>query len=575
VAGTLATEARYDFASLVELLRCRAADQPDDRAFVFLDDRQNEAATLTFATLERRAFAVAAALAARGKRGDRALLLFPPGLDFVVALFGCLCAGVLAVPAMVPRRNSSRDATAGIVADCAPRFVLTNADLLAAREDLAQRIAGHGSDLLVVDAQERPAPGLDLAPRREDIALLQYTSGSTGAPKGVTVSHGNLLANLDMIRIAAGNTRHSTYVSWVPLYHDLGLILNALQAIYIGALCVLMSPAGFLQRPLGWLRAISGYRAEVAGGPNFAFDLCVTRCRPEQMDGIDLSSWKVAFCGAETVRAETLAGFTAKFAPHGFDPRAMWPGYGMAEATVLISAGYRGRGMVTRTVSGAGLQRHVAVSPNGPGDAQDVVGCGRAITGTRVAIVDPATLRALPPLQIGEIWAAGPHIAQGYWRNPAATREVFGAALAGQPDGDWLRTGDLGFLDADGELFVTGRSKELIVIRGVNHYPQDIEDTVQRCHSALRAHGGAAFSVPDQSGAETLVVVQEVERTERHRIAADDVAAAIREAVVGEHDIAPSAVVLIRPGTLPKTTSGKIQRGLTRRLWLAGSLDIL
>ena len=364
MAGTLATEARYDVTSLVELLRLRAANQPDDRAFVFLDDRQNEAATLTFAALERRALAVAAALSQKGKAGDRALLLFPPGLDFVVALFGCLCAGVLAVPAMVPRRNSSRDATAGIVADCAPRFVLTNADLLAAREDLAQRIAGHGIELLAVDAVERPASRLDLAPRREDIALLQYTSGSTGAPKGVTVSHGNLLANLEMIRIAAGNTRHSTYVSWVPLYHDLGLILNALQAIYIGALCVLMSPAGFLQRPLGWLRAISAYRAEVAGGPNFAFDLCVTRCRPEQMDGIDLSSWKVAFCGAETVRAETLAGFTAKFAPYGFDPQAMWPGYGMAEATVLISAGHRGRGMVTRTVSAAGLQRHVAVSPS-------------------------------------------------------------------------------------------------------------------------------------------------------------------------------------------------------------------
>jgi acyl-CoA synthetase (AMP-forming)/AMP-acid ligase II len=204
-----------------------------------------------------------------------------------------------------------------------------------------------------------------------------------------------------------------------------------------------------------------------------------------------------------------------------------------------------------------------------------VVGCGRAITRTRVAIVDPATQRPVPPLQIGEIWAAGPHIAQGYWRNLEATREVFDAALAGQPNGDWLRTGDLGFLDAEGELFVTGRIKELIVIRGVNHYPQDIEDTVQRCHPALRAHGGAAFSVPDAGGAETLVVVQEVERTERHRIAADDVAAAIREAVIGEHDIAPSAIVLIRPGTLPKTTSGKIQRGLTRRLWLAGSLDIL
>jgi acyl-CoA synthetase (AMP-forming)/AMP-acid ligase II len=378
-----------------------------------------------------------------------------------------------------------------------------------------------------------------------------------------------------MICIAAGNTRTSTYASWVPLYHDLGLILNALQSVYVGATCVLMSSAGFLQRPLNWLRAISAYRAEVAGGPNFAYDLCVKRYQPEQLDGIDLSCWKVAFSGAETVRAETLDAFTATFAPHGFAAQAMWPGYGMAEATVLISAGYRGRGAVVRTVGTAGLQRHRANPPAEPGDAQRVVGCGRAISGTRIAIVDPETRQALPPLHVGEIWAAGVHVTRGYWRKPEATAEVFGAAFAGEAGCDWLRTGDLGFLDENGELYVTGRIKELIIIRGVNHYPQDIEDTVQRCHPALRSHGGAAFAARDAAGAETLVVVQEVERTERHRIDPDEVVATIREAIVTEHDVAPGAVVLIRPGTLPKTTSGKIQRGAAERLWRDGVLEPL
>jgi acyl-CoA synthetase (AMP-forming)/AMP-acid ligase II len=247
----------------------------------------------------------------------------------------------------------------------------------------------------------------------------------------------------------------------------------------------------------------------------------------------------------------------------------------MAEATVLISAGHRGRGVVVRTVGSAGLQRHRAEPPAEPGDAQRVVGCGRAVTGERIAVADPETRRHLPPLHVGEIWAAGPNVARGYWRQAEVSREIFAASIAGETPGDWLRTGDLGFLDEDGELFITGRIRELIIIRGINHYPQDVENTVQRCHPALRPHGGAAFAAPDSTGAEALIVVQEVERTERHRVASDDLVAAIREAVVTEHDIAPYKIVLIRPSTLPKTTSGKIQRGLTRRLWLEGSLEVL
>jgi acyl-CoA synthetase (AMP-forming)/AMP-acid ligase II len=412
-----------------------------------------------------------------------------------------------------------------------------------------------------------------------DLALLQYTSGSTSAPKGVMVSHANLLANLAMLKTAFGNTARSTCVGWVPLYHDMGLVVSALQSFYLGALCVLMAPVGFMQRPSVWLRAISDYRAEVAGGPNFAFDLCVARYRPEEMAGIDLSGWKLAFNGAESVRAETIRRFAETFAPHGFARSAMYPAYGMAEATVLVSAGRRGHGPVIRPLSRDGLQRHRALAPHGSDDAQKAVGCGRALPGERIAIVDPASRRLLDADRVGEVWVAGPNVARGYWRNTEAAAAVFGASIDGAAgDGDdkrWLRTGDLGFVDATGELFITGRIKEVVIIRGANHYPQDIEDTVQGCDPALRRHGGAAFTITEGDAAEKLVVVQEVERTHRHRIAADEIIGRIREAIVKEHEIVPHQIALLRPGALPKTTSGKIQRAHARELWQAGLLDRL
>ena len=391
-----------DLPSMVALLRYRAHEQPDERAYVFLNERGGEAAALSFGELERRAVSLARRIAATAHPGDRALLVFPPGLDFIVAFFACLAARVVAVPLMVPRRNTARDATDSIVADCAPRLALTSSSLLqGSRSDLTERFSGSGLEWIAADDDNEPAVAALLAaePARPDIALLQYTSGSTSTPKGVMVSHANLLENLEMIRLVCGNTRRSTYVTWVPLHHDMGLVLNVLQALYVGALCVLMSPVGFLGRPLSWLRAIHDYRAEVAGGPNFAFDLCTSRYRIEDMEDIDLSSWKLAFMGAETVRAETIARFVATFAPHGFDASAMWPGYGMAEATLLVSGRPRGRGAPIRTVSNAGLQRHRAEPPAAREDARPVVGCGRALPGERIAIVDPDTCMQLSPLQ--------------------------------------------------------------------------------------------------------------------------------------------------------------------------------
>ncbi|HEY8871697.1 MAG TPA: AMP-binding protein, partial [Stellaceae bacterium] len=302
--------------------------------------------------------------------------------------------------------------------------------------------------------------------------------------------------------------------------------------------------------------------------------------RAEQMEGIDLSSWKLAFNGAEPVRAETIRRFSETFAPHGFAPATIYPAYGMAEATVLISAGRRGAGPVMRPLSRDGLQRHRALPPLDAGDAQTVIGCGRALAGERIAIVDPTTRERLGADRVGEIWAAGPNVAGGYWRNAEASDAVFGARIsgeknAGEADEGWLRTGDLGFIDAAGELFITGRIKEVVIIRGANHYPQDIEDTAQSCHPALRRNGGAAFTVTEGDDPEKLIVVQEVERTERRRIAPDEIIGRIREAIVREHEIVPHQIALLRPGALPKTTSGKIQRGRARELWLAGSLDRL
>jgi acyl-CoA synthetase (AMP-forming)/AMP-acid ligase II len=578
-----ADPAATGFASLADLLHYRAAKQPHDRAYVLLSDRGREEAAITFAELERRAAMLAGRIATRAAPGERALLLCPTGIEFMVGFFGCVLAGVIAVPMMLPRRQSARDASAGIVADCAPRLALALRALIdGGRGDLVGRFAESGIEWLAVDegVPAGSSEGLAHVPASHDLALLQYTSGSTSAPKGVMVSHANLLANLAMIQTAFGNTRQSTYVSWAPLYHDMGLIINALQSVYLGALCVLMAPVAFIQRPLIWLRAISDYRAEVAGGPNFGFDLCVARCHSEQMEGIDLSCWKLAFNGAEPVRAGTIRGFAEKFAPHGFAPATFYPAYGMAEATVLVSAGRRGAGPVMRTLGRGGLQQHRAEPAFDGGDAQIVVGCGRALAGERIAIVDPASRKRLGADRVGEIWVAGPNVAGGYWRNAEASTAVFGACVAGEADAreadqGWLRTGDLGFLDETGELFITGRSKEVVIIRGANHYPQDIEDTVQSCDPALRRHGGAAFTIVEGDEAEKLVIVQEVERTYRHRIVLDEIVGRIREAIVSEHDIAPHQIALLRPGTLPKTTSGKIQRALSRELWLAGSLDRL
>jgi acyl-CoA synthetase (AMP-forming)/AMP-acid ligase II len=569
------------FSSLVELLARRAQSQPDERAYIFLSDRGAEEAALSFRQLHDAAGALAARLTGVTRPGERALLVFPPGLEFIVAFFGCLISGVIAVPMMMPRRQGARDSSAAIIANCAPAVALTSATF-AIRGDVQTRFLREGLQWLSVDLSPVEATTTDVPPpqahdpQAQGIAFLQYTSGSTSEPKGVAVSHANLLANLEMIRVSLGNTRQSTYVNWVPLYHDMGLILNALQTLYVGSLCVLMAPNAFTQRPLNWLRAIHDYRAEVGCSPNFGYDHCVSRYRADQMQGIDLSCWKVALNGAEPVHAETIDRFIGTFAGHGFNARAAFPAYGMAEATLLISGGSRGAGHVTRSVSRSALQSHAVTAPTDAADAQLLVGCGRALINERLAIVDPDHRTRLPAHTVGEIWVNGPNVARAYWENPEATTAALNASLAGEDDGvRWLRTGDLGFLDEASELYVTGRIKDLIIVRGINHYPQDIERTVQAAHPALRANCGAAFAVADEHGEETLVVVQEIERTERNRIDPAELKGLVRENVTEQHELFARHIVLIRPGTLPKTTSGKIQRSLARKLWIERRLEDL
>jgi acyl-CoA synthetase (AMP-forming)/AMP-acid ligase II len=564
-------------SSLVELLAKRAESQPDARAYVFLSDRGTEEAAITFRQLHDAANALATRLSGIARPGERALLVFPPGLEFIVAFFGCLIARIIAVPMMMPRRQSARDSSAAILANCEPVVALSNAKF-ATRQDLQARFLREGLQWLPVELDPSPVetarPDMP-APQPHDIAFLQYTSGSTSEPKGVAVSHANLLANLEMIRCALGNTSRSTYVNWVPLYHDMGLILNTLQTLYIGSLCVLMAPNAFTQRPLNWLRAIHDYRAEVACSPNFGYDLCVSRYRADQMQDVDLSCWKVALNGAEPVHAETIDRFVETFAGHGFHANAAYPAFGMAEATLLISGGRRGAGHVTRSVSRAAMQSHAVTAPVDPADIQLLVGCGRALVNERIAIVDPDRRTRLGSHQVGEIWVSGPNVARSYWKNPEATEAALNASIAGEDSARWLRTGDLGFVDESSELYVTGRIKDLIIVRGINHYPQDIERTVQAAHPALRPNCGAAFSVADESGEETLVIVQEIARTERNRIDPAEIKGLIRENVTEQHELFARHIALIKPGALPKTTSGKIQRGLARKLWLEGNFEDL
>ncbi len=577
-------------ASWIEVLRHRAASEPDRRAYLFLADGEREADSRTYASLERRALAVAAALQHRELGGKRALLLLPPSLEFVDAFLGCLCAGVVAVPAYPPASDRANDRALGrlqsIVADARPAVVLTSAELYPRLAPLA---ASLGAACLAVEevvddlADFWIDPGLG----PDSLAFLQYTSGSTAEPKGVMISHGNLLANEAMIQAGFGQTAESVIVGWLPLYHDMGLIGNVLQPLFVGAPCILMSPLAFLQRPRRWLDAVTRYRATTSGGPNFAYDLCVRKVGPDERASLDLSTWQVAFNGAEPVRPDSLERFARAFASCGFRRQAFYPCYGLAEATLFVAGGGCGNEPVYADLDAEALAADRVAPPSpvaapvsalvsesaeaAPGRVRRLVGCGHAWLESEVVVVDPERCTEVAADQVGEIWVAGPHVAQGYWGRRDDSARDFGGRLAG-PDGErgpYLRTGDLGFR-RDGELFITGRAKDLIILRGRNLYPQDIELSAERSHPALRAGCSAAFSV-DREGEERLILVLEVDRgTPPEEL--DPIANAVRMAVTREHEARVEDVVLAPPGSVPKTSSGKVRRHASRNAFLAGEL---
>lgn len=568
------------FSTLVEAVRTHAATHPDSRAYVALDDKGGEAASITYSMLHRRASSMADALLALASPGDRALLVFPPGLEFMVAFFACQYAGIIGVPTILPRHGKLRDSSAKIIEDCEPRLGLTTAAVLesvktAYREAPASaKVAWVATDALPFDPAASPTERRVLDP--STLGLLQYTSGSTSLPKGVMVSHGNLAANTEMITVADHLYRESTRVGWIPLYHDMGLIFNALQAAYVGALCVLMAPLAFVAHPLSWPKAMHKYRADMAIAPNFAYDLCLEQYSPERMEGVDLSCWRLALNGAEPVRASTIEQFAKTFSAHGLRLSAPHPTYGMAESTLMISGGlHDGRPRLWH-VSRRALQEESRAVPAAEGEREQIlVGCGKTLINEEIAIVDPASLKRLDPGHVGEIWVHGTLVAQGYWNKPEATREIFHGKIAGGDGRSWLRTGDLGCMDETGELYITGRIKDIIIVRGSNYYPQDIELTAERSHKALRRGYAAAFIVPQDDEKELLAVACEVRQDSLATANVDEIAAEIRRAVVREHDLTVHRVVLTTPNSIPKTTSGKIRRRATCERWLAGELPVL
>jgi acyl-CoA synthetase (AMP-forming)/AMP-acid ligase II/acyl carrier protein len=570
------------FRNIAEVLQRRAAERPMQRAFVFLENAHDRVGASeiawSYGELDRRARAIAAAVSRRAAPGDRAVLAFQPGLDFLAAFFGCLYAGVLPAPATYPRPRRASSRLDSIVADCTPRLGLSTSDTLASMPLDEQSAAVRALSWIAVDqcprTDDQSSPLFDARP--DDPAFLQYTSGSTSEPRGVVVTHCNLLHNLESIRqgfdlpAAGAAATPPTAAFWLPAYHDMGLIGGILSPLFVGGTAHLLAPAAFLQRPMSWLETISRTGATVSGAPNFAYELCTRKTTVEDRGQLDLSKWRVAFCGAEPIDPRVLEEFAAAMAPAGFRDDAFYPSYGLAESTLLVAGGAGPSRPRTFRANRAKLAAGelVDVDPQAA-DAQLLVSCGRALGGQDVRIVDPKSRRPCAAGVVGEIWVRGPSVAREYWNRSDESSQTFGGRLD-DGAGPYLRTGDLGAV-RDGELFITGRLKDLIIVRGRNLYPQDVERSVQQSHAAVEM--GAAFSMV-VDGAEQLVVVHQTDR-EHRRVDMAPVLRAMRAAIVDEHEVDPYAVVLLAPAALPITSSGKVQRSRCRELFEAGSLNEL
>ncbi|MCL2932952.1 MAG: fatty acyl-AMP ligase [Trichodesmium sp. MAG_R03] len=564
------------YLTILDILNHRSQYLPDQIAYKFLPDGETESGSLTYQQLNDQVRGIAAHLQSFINPGDRVLVVYPynAGLEFVASFFGCICAAAIAVTSNPPLNSNAIAKLQERVESSEPKAILTTESFLqqiqaklAKNPDLAPKL--NQLPWIATDKiSSSEAPQWREAKiDPETLAFFQYTSGSTGKPKGVMVTHSNILHNSEIIYQSFEHSSESQGVIWLPMFHDMGLIGGVIQPLYGGFPVTLMSPIALIQKPIHWLKAISKYKATTSGGPNFAYDLVSRQVTPKQLKNLDLSSWSIAFSGAEPVRAATLERFAETFAPCGFRREAFYPCYGMAETTLFISGGTKIKAPVIKYLDAEALAENRVVF--GGEKSRAVVSCGWGWLGDEIVIVDPESLTRHSEGEVGEIWVSGAGVGKGYWRQPEETEQTFNAFLADQ--GPFLRTGDLGFLQ-DGELFITGRIKDVMILWGRYSYPQDIELTVERCHPALRSGCGAAFSIEAEDD-ERLIIVQEVERNFLRNLNLEEVVGAIRQAVAEEHIVEVYAINLLKTGSIAKTTSGKIQRRLCRSQFLEGTLN--
>jgi acyl-CoA synthetase (AMP-forming)/AMP-acid ligase II len=543
-----------------------AREQRDHVGLTYLRDGEGDTESWTYGQLWQGVRRIASHLISRGAQGKRVILLYEPGLEYVAAFLATMGAGAVAVPAYPPASRRLAERVRGIVDDCAPAFALTTSafsSMFSERLPPMSALEWIESDRLPDGAYDPPRRDLD------GLAMLQYTSGSTGNPKGTMLSHGNIVANCAAVSAWLGFDPERRGCIWLPPYHDMGLLGGILQPLYAGFPLVFMSPLHFIQQPIRWLRAISRHRITLSGAPDFAYRLCATDIADEDLVGVDLSTWKEAFCGAEPVRPDTMSEFCKRFGGYGFRSSAINPCYGLAESTLIVSGKPAGRGPSFCAFDRAKLDGGAAIASDGAGEkAVQLASCGEVVSEHDVCIVDRSTHLAKVSGEVGEIWVAGPSIAQGYWQRPRETAEVFQCKLAGS-ERTFLNTGDLGFYHGK-ELYVTGRSKDLVIIAGKNHYPEDIEQTVERAHDAVYRGGAAAFAI-ERGSEEAFVILAEV-RKEPDGPSPRHITERIIEDVTAVHGVAPNDVVLCRRGAIARTTSGKVRRAASRSLYLAGNI---
>ena len=558
----LSSRAEYRFSTLVEALQHWAATKPDAIAYTFLCGEDQE--EITYKELDEKARIIAGWLQSQGDcQGERAMLFFRPGLEYIGAFMGCLYAGVIAVPAYPPQNNHPMDQLQKIIQDAQPKFILCEAEAKKAIQNLPQIIG-------CLDEMEPNTSSSFQTIDPTSLAILQYTSGSTGDPKSVMVSHGNVIGNIEgFFETRKGTADYEVGCSWLPPYHCTGLIGGILIPLYFGFPCFLMSPTAFLQDPKRWLEIISKEKVTISPAPNFAYDLCAAMITEDSLKELNLAHWHTAINGAEPIRHETLKNFIKKFGVSGFSESAMCPCYGMTETTLLVCFS---KGAKTIQISKQKLKDGKIASPFKEDDAYHLVSCGQAISGHEICIIDPLTLLPCAQDEVGEIWVYGSGVTQGYWNKPDVTKEVFHAQILKDTSGKkYLRTGDLGWIDENDHLYITGRLKDLIILNGRNHYPQDLEKTCSDSHIQLIGKSAAAFTVENEGNKEQLVLVQEVKQNSGNF---PEIFQLIQKALWEEHGLSAQRIVLIQQASLPKTSSGKVQRRLTRQMLLNQELKI-